>query len=108
MLLYLMLIQYIATLVSNFVSTKTSSAVVTYVVVGVLNTVGGYAMHLSHVPFYLKWIEYISPQRWLLPILAIEEYSQDTLANTAGQLLCRNKQVRSLECYSGWTKKLKA
>lgn len=93
MLLYLILIQSIAIFTTHLLSTKTSSAVFTVFIVTVINSVSGCTIHLSHVPYYLNWLEYISPQRWLLPILAFEEYSHETLTNIASHQLCRNKQV---------------
>lgn len=93
MLLYLTVIQSITQFASHTLSSKTASSVLTVLIVLVFTSVGGYLIHLMQVPYYWQWMEIISPQRWLLPLLAADEYSQETLANTAGQQLCRNKQV---------------
>lgn len=93
MLLYLIAIQGIAVLASHLFSTKTSSTVFTVLVLLAMTFVGGFSIHMTQIPFYLLWIQFISPERWILPILVASEYSPETLANTVAQQKCRNKQV---------------
>lgn len=93
MLLYLTVIQSIAQFSSHLLSTKMSATALTVLIILAVTSTGGYLLHLSQVPVYWSWTELISPQRWLLPLLTADEYSQETLTNTAGQQLCRNKQV---------------
>jgi desulfoferrodoxin (superoxide reductase-like protein) len=56
-------------------------------------SVGGYIVHPSNTPDYIKWLIYASPQKWLTPVLTKDEYSEETIAGTGGLQLCRNKQV---------------
>lgn len=58
-----------------------------------ITSVGGYSIHIGEIPSYLWFFEQFSPQRWLLPVILANEFTQETLANTAGQQLCRNKHV---------------
>lgn len=96
MLLYLTVIQSTARLVAHILPTKIASAVLTALLVLLCSYGGGYSIHLRQIPKYWSWIQNISPQRWLLPLLIADEYSADTLANTAANQLCRNKQVSFL------------
>lgn len=93
MLLYLLVMQSIALFSTHICRTKTSASVLTILFVLIITSVGGYSVHLANIPNYWTWFEYISPQRWLLPVLLTDEYSAETIANTAVQHLCRNKQV---------------
>lgn len=61
-------------------------------------SVGGYIIHIGEIPQYLWWSETFSPQRWLLPVIIADEFSHETLENTVGQQLCRNKHVNN-ECF---------
>lgn len=93
MLLYLTVVQSTAQLSAHLFPTKTASAVFTGLLVLATTYAGGFTIHLRQLPAYLSWTQTISPQRWLLPLLIADEYSADTLANTAANQLCRNKQV---------------
>ncbi|XP_059619535.1 ATP-binding cassette sub-family G member 8 isoform X1 [Phlebotomus argentipes] len=97
MLLYLMAIQALALFGTHFFSTKTSAGVFTGFVMLAVSSVGGYSIHSASIPSFWKWVELLSPERWLLPVLAEDEYSAETIANTAGLQLCRNKQVQHQE-----------
>lgn len=94
MLLYLMAIQTVALFSSHLVTTKITSAVLTVLLSFTLISVGGYIVHPGNIPSYWSWLEIISPQKWLLPVLTSDEYSSDTIENTAKSHLCRNKQVK--------------
>ncbi|GAB0093647.1 ATP-binding cassette sub-family G member 8 [Sergentomyia squamirostris] len=97
MLLYLMAIQALALFSTHFFSTKTSASVFTGLILLAISSVGGYSIHSASIPSYWTWIQSLSPERWLLPVLAEDEYSAETIANTAGLQLCRNKQVQHQE-----------
>lgn len=99
MLLYLTAIQAIAQLASHLCNTRTAAALLTGCLVLGTSLAGGYAVHLGQLPAHWQWAQLVSLQRWLLPLLTADEYSAETLANTAGQQLCRNKQVRRLEMF---------
>lgn len=93
MLLYLTAMQAIAQFATHAFNTSTVATLLTGLLVLATSTAGGFAVHLAQLPSYWQWVQLVSPQRWLLPLLAADEYSAETLANTAGQQLCRNKQV---------------
>jgi hypothetical protein len=58
-----------------------------------LTSVGGYMVHAADLPKYLKLLEFVSPYKWLLPILTENEFKSETIASTASQQLCKHKQV---------------
>ena len=95
-MLYLIVVQSLAVLSSHLISThKIFASVFTVVVMLVVNlSVGGYVIHPSDTPIYMKWLFYASPQKWLLPVLTKDEYSEETIASAGGLQLCRNKQVK--------------
>jgi hypothetical protein len=95
MMLYLMVIQTLALFSSHLISTyKIVASVFTIFVMIVVNlSVGGYIIHPSDTPDYIKWLIYASPQKWLTPVLTKDEYSEETIASAGGLQLCRNKQV---------------
>lgn len=94
MLLYLTVLQILAQFCAHLVNTDTAAAIWLMIIIFVWSSVGGYACHIGELPWYL-WdaMEYISPQRWLFPVLIASEFSPETLANSASQTLCRSKQV---------------
>lgn len=92
---YLIVIQTLALFSSHLIAThKIVSSVLTIILMMIVNlAVGGYMIHPSDVPDFIKWLIYLSPQKWLLPVLTRDEYSDETLSNAGGLQLCRNKQV---------------
>lgn len=96
MLLYFIVIQSITLLCSHIFSTSTISATISAIIIYLTTSVGGYVLHIQEIPFYWKWMEYVSPERWIFPVLLVNEFSHDTLTNSATQQLCRNRQVRKL------------
>lgn len=96
MLLFLTVLQALAHFCSHLLITKVASSILLMVIILALTSVGGYVIHIGEIPPYLWWGETFSPQRWLLPVIIANEYTQETLANTAGQQLCRNKHVSIL------------
>lgn len=97
MLLYLMAIQSIALFTSHLMPTKTSSAVLIAIISVLIFSVGGYTVHPGDVPNYWSWMGFLSPQKWLMPVLTADEFSAETIANTAALFQCRNKQVQHQE-----------
>lgn len=96
---YLIVIQTLALFTSHLIAThKIASSVLTIILMMTVNlSVGGYMIHPSDVPDFIKWLIYLSPQKWLLPVLTRDEYSDETIANAGGLQLCRNKQVMSIK-----------
>lgn len=93
MLLYLSVLQMLAHFSAHLLMTRIASSIMLMLWILVTASVGGYMIHIGEIPQYLWWSESFSPQRWLLPVIIAEEFSLETLANTAGQQLCRNKHV---------------
>lgn len=94
MLLYLTLIQTLALFCAHLLPCKASATLVNALLSLALAAVGGYLVHPRNLSKFWSWLQTASPHRWLLPVLVQDEYSADTLANSAGLQLCRNKQVR--------------
>lgn len=94
MLLYLTVLQILAHFCAHLVNTDTAAAIWLMIILFIWSSVGGYIIHIGELPWYM-WdaMEYLSPQRWLFPVLIASEFSPDTLANSASQTLCRSKQV---------------
>lgn len=93
MLLYLTVTQMLSLFASHLFQTKTASSILLILWMLAMTSVGGYTIHIGDIPSHLWWSEMLSPERWLLPVIVADEYSVETLSNTAGQQLCRNKQV---------------
>lgn len=103
MLLFLTVLQTLAHFCSQLVITKIASSILLMLVILAITSVGGYAVHIGEIPSYLWWSETFSPQRWLLPVIISNEFTQETLANTAGQQLCRNKHVSRMQFFKKLT-----
>ncbi|TMW46795.1 hypothetical protein DOY81_008118, partial [Sarcophaga bullata] len=97
MLLYLTVIQTLALFCAHLMPCKVSAMIVNGLISLGLTAVGGYSVHPKNLSKIWSWSELISPEKWLLPVLVQDEYSAETLANSAGLQLCRNKQVQHQE-----------
>uniref|UniRef100_A0A1I8NRM9 ABC transporter domain-containing protein n=1 Tax=Stomoxys calcitrans TaxID=35570 RepID=A0A1I8NRM9_STOCA len=97
MLLYLTFIQTMAIFCAHLMPSKVSATIFNVLITLGLTAVGGYSVHPKNVSKIWSWSELISPEKWLLPVLVQDEYSAETLANSAGLQLCRNKQVQHQE-----------
>lgn len=93
MLLFLSVLQILAHFCSHLVNTKTASSILLMLIILAITSVGGYSVHIVEIPPHMWWLEKFSPQRWLLPVIIANEFTEKTLANAAGQQLCRNKHV---------------
>lgn len=95
MIFYLMVIQTLTLFASHFVAPhKIIAIMLTLLVMIIVNlSVGSYFVHPSNVPDFAKWLEYASPQKWVLPVLTKDEYSDETISNSGAMQLCRNKHV---------------
>ncbi|XP_061391225.1 uncharacterized protein LOC133326610 [Musca vetustissima] len=97
MLLYLTVIQTLAIFCAHLMPSKVASTILNTLISLGLTAVGGYSVHPKNISKIWAWSELISPEKWLLPVLVQDEYSAETLANSAGLQLCRNKQVQHQE-----------
>jgi len=97
MLLYLTLIQTLALFCAHLLPCKVSASIVNGLISLAAAAVGGYLVHPQNLAQFWSWLQFVSPERWLLPVLVQDEYSAETLSNSAGLQLCRNKQVGVLK-----------
>ncbi|XP_033162111.1 ATP-binding cassette sub-family G member 8 isoform X2 [Drosophila mauritiana] len=97
MLLYLTLIQTLALFCAHLLPCKVSASIVNGLISLAVASVGGYLVHPQNLAQFWSWLQFVSPERWLLPVLVQDEYSAETLSNSAGLQLCRNKQVQHQE-----------
>lgn len=95
MLLYLMVVQTLALFITHLLAPhKIVSSLITVLIMFIVSfSVGGYLVHPLNVQDFIKWMEFISPQKWLTPVLVKDEYSEETIANSGAMQLCRNKHV---------------
>lgn len=93
MALFLTLLQMLTLFCSHLLITRTGSTILLTLLTLAIASVGGYIVHIGEIPKYLWWSERLSPERWMLPVIMADEFSQETLSNTASQQLCRNKHV---------------
>lgn len=99
MLLYLTVIQTMALFCAHLMPGKVSATIFNTLISLGLTTVGGYSVHPRNLSKIWGWLQLISPEKWLFPVLVQDEYSMDTLANSAGLQLCRNKQVSRMKTF---------
>ncbi|XP_030371578.1 ATP-binding cassette sub-family G member 8 [Scaptodrosophila lebanonensis] len=97
MLLYLTVIQTLALFCAHLLPCKVSATIFNTLITFALTAVGGYLLHPRNLSRFWSWLQLASPQRWLLPVLVQDEFSAETLTNSAGLQLCRNKQVQHQE-----------
>jgi hypothetical protein len=95
MILYLMTIQTLVLFTSHILAPhKVVATLFTLLVIIIVNlAAGGYFVHPSDLPDLMKWLEFASPQKWTLPVLAKDEYSDETIQSSGAMQLCRNKHV---------------
>jgi ABC-type multidrug transport system permease subunit len=100
MLLYLTVVHMLALFIAHLLAPHklVTSFVTMLIMIAVSFSVGGYMVHPSNVQDFIKWMEYLSPQKWLMPVFAKDEYSDDTIANSGAMQLCRNKHVSVKKC----------
>lgn len=65
----------------------------------------GYTVHFNDLTIYTTWLEYVSPTKWLFPIILNREFSVEAIASNAGNILCRNKQVSKITVNDFWINK---
>jgi hypothetical protein len=104
MLLYLITLQTLSAFITYSVtSNNILGTIITILSIMVLSSVSNYMVHPKNIQNYLFWLSYISPQKWILPLLTKDEYSEQATSGFGGLQLCRNKQV----CFIfGFTKKI--
>lgn len=90
-----MVVQTLTLLASHLLSPhKLIASIFTIIAMMIVNfSVGGYSVHPDNVPDFMEFVKYASPQKWLTPVLTIDEFSEESIANAGGMQMCRSKQV---------------
>lgn len=97
MLVYMTALQTIALFFTHLFRCTTTSVVWTGMLQFLLSCVGGFVLHVRNIPEHVRWLSVLSPERWLFPVLAFDEYSLEALSSISELQLCRNKQVQHQE-----------
>lgn len=95
MLVYMTALQTMALFFTHLFRGTASAVVWTGILQFLLSGAGGFVVHVRNIPEYWRWLSIISPERWLFPVLAFDEYSLEALSEISDRQLCRNKQVRT-------------
>ncbi|CAH0555158.1 unnamed protein product [Brassicogethes aeneus] len=92
MLLFLNCIQMLILLF--FYLLPKNAAIISTMFIIILGFMSGYTIHFYDLPYYVTFLEYLSPTTWVLPFLLKRELSQEAILSSLGNMLCRNKQVQ--------------
>lgn len=95
MVLYLISIQMLCRATIFLVPMEKTAAVISGVCLLLSTLVNGVMIHERDLPYYVTWLQYVSPSRWTLPELLGRELSEVALRNSISKdVRCPNKQVR--------------
>lgn len=92
MLLYLSCIQIFLMAFIYLIPLASTSTIISSTIATGFFLVSGYTLHLKDIPWYLKWVQQVSPTGWLMPFLLNRELSPGALKSTSSPPLC-NMQV---------------
>lgn len=93
MLVYMTALQTMALFFTHLFKGTTAAVIWTGILQFILSCCGGFVLHIRNLPDFWSWLSMISPERWLFPVLAFDEYSLEALSSISELQLCRNKQV---------------
>lgn len=93
MLIYLSCIQIFIIAFVYLLPLTNLAAAVSATILWAFFLAAGYVLHLKDLPYYYKWLQYISPTSWLTPFLLNRELSPEAVQRSSATTLCRNKQV---------------
>lgn len=68
------------------------SSYINSVLLTILFIASGYTIHNLDMTMYTKWLEYISPARWIITLLLAKEFSPESIQSNL-LATCKNKQV---------------
>ncbi|XP_032511388.2 ATP-binding cassette sub-family G member 8 [Danaus plexippus] len=98
MLLYLISTQMLCRAAVFVVPKEKSSAALACFCLFLTTLVNGVTLHQLDLPFYVKWLEYVSPSKWTIPEILRRELSDVALRSSISKdLRCTNKQRQHLE-----------
>ncbi|XP_037961247.2 ATP-binding cassette sub-family G member 8 [Plutella xylostella] len=93
MLLYLVSLQMMFRAFVFLIPMEKTASVLAGFVLLLTTLVNGVMLHQRDFPFYVKWLEYVSPSRWVMPELLQRELSEMALRNSISkEMRCTNKQ----------------
>ncbi|KAJ9579822.1 hypothetical protein L9F63_004528, partial [Diploptera punctata] len=90
MLLYLLALQMLITALGYLFKWKHIAAIVAGVVVTCLALVSGIPVHSADLGTWCKWLEIVSPVKWILPVLISREYKPEAISSHPA--MCKSKQ----------------
>lgn len=94
MVLFLNALHMMTLFTSNLFSKRISATVFLGVIISFLSIFGGFTLKPQNVSKYMKWIYWVTPEKWLLPVLVDVENDEANLATLMNSQLCRSKQVQ--------------
>ncbi|XP_022912646.2 ATP-binding cassette sub-family G member 8 isoform X1 [Onthophagus taurus] len=94
MLLYLSCLQIFTTAFIYLIPIPNRATFLSTIIMTALFFSNGYLVHYKDLTTCTKWIEYISPNTWVLPYLLNRELSTEAIASSFSTTLCRSKQVQ--------------
>ncbi|KAJ8912901.1 hypothetical protein NQ315_017231 [Exocentrus adspersus] len=94
MLIYLSCLQIFITALVFLVPMTNLAAIISAAIVSAFFLAAGYVLHFRDLPYYYRWLQYVSPTSWLLPFLLNRELSPEAIQSSSATTLCRNKQIQ--------------
>ncbi|XP_053602449.1 ATP-binding cassette sub-family G member 8 [Plodia interpunctella] len=93
MLLYLISIQMLCRATIFVVPMEKTASMISGLCLLLSTLVNGVMLHQQDLPYYVKWLEYVSPSRWTIAELLQRELSDTALKNSISkEMRCTNKQ----------------
>ncbi|KPJ01586.1 ATP-binding cassette sub-family G member 8 [Papilio xuthus] len=93
MLLYLISIQMLCRAMVFLLPMEKTASVLSGFVLLLTILVNGVMLHQDDLPSYVRWLEYVSPSRWVLPEILQRELSETALRSSISKdIRCTNKQ----------------
>lgn len=93
MVLYLISIQMLCRATIFVVPMEKTSTVIAGFCLLLSSLVNGVMLHQKDIPYYFRWLEYVSPSRWTLPEVLRLELSETALKSSISKdIRCPTKQ----------------
>lgn len=95
MLLYLSCVQIFIIAFIYLIPLSNTATFLASIILMTFFLVNGYVIHFKDIAFYIKWLEYLSPNVWLFSYLLNRELSLEAVTSSLPMTLCKSKQVLS-------------
>lgn len=92
MAFYLCCVQMFMKAIAYLIPPYKVSLYINTILLTILFIASGYTIHQLDMTMYTKWLEYISPARWVITLLAAKEFSPEAVQSNL-LATCKNKQV---------------